>query len=58
MPRRKRWAPSEAAQLALATAEGGKVRANHDLAEAEGAEAGARERFHDAEDRMRGQTPG
>lgn len=40
---------AEAAQLALQTAQGDKVRANHDVEIADGAEAEAREAFHDAE---------
>ena len=40
---------AEAVQLAVATAEGDKVRANHDVATSAAAESSARDRFHDAE---------
>ena len=40
---------AEAARTALVTAEGDKVRANHDVEKSEAAEADARGRFHDAE---------
>ena len=42
---------AEAAHLAIATAEGDKVRANHDLETAEEAETAARDRFHEAQDK-------
>jgi hypothetical protein len=42
---------AEAANLALATAEGDKVRANHQLEEAEQAEEAAADRFHAAQDK-------
>jgi hypothetical protein len=40
---------AEAAHMALATAEGDKVRANHELEKAEEAETAARDRFHEAQ---------
>ena len=47
--------------LALATAEGDKVRANHDVEVAEHAETDARDRFHVAEtetrERQRNEPP-
>lgn len=42
---------SEAALMLAATAEGDKVRANHAVEKAVGAEEVARERFHDAENK-------
>ena len=44
---------AEAARILTVEAEGDKVRANHEVANAEAAESGARDRFHDAEDRAR-----
>jgi hypothetical protein len=41
---------AEAASLALATAEGDKVLANHAAKEADEAEAAAMDRFHEAQD--------